>query len=124
MKAFDVANVGGRIVPFTSYNFSFPVTVDQAGADDAVAWVDEWHWYLHESRSTPFFQLARNDTLPTTRSGRVTLSLTAAGAAAHVTHDAATMDRMLRGAYLFAITTGGEIFTCDLHGAAFASAAQ
>lgn len=125
MKTFDVANVVGAIEPFTSWNFSFPVSIDLAGADDAVAGVDEWHWYLQEARETePLFQLARDDRGGTTRSGRVSLELTAYGTTAHTIHDWGKLNVMLRGAYLFAIDTGGNIFTCDLHGAAFASGAQ
>jgi len=50
MKTFDVGNVNGIIEPFATWNFSFPVSIDLAGVDDVVPWVDEWHWYLQEAR--------------------------------------------------------------------------
>lgn len=126
MAEFDYANVNGAISPFTSWNFSFPVSIDLAGADDAVVGVDEWHWYLQEARETqPLFQLSRDDRGGTTRSGRVSLELTAYGTTAHTIHDWGKLNVMLRGAYLFALEiSSGAIYVCDLHGAAFASGAQ
>jgi len=126
MKTFNSANVIDNIQPFTSWNFSFPVSIDLAGADDAVTGTDEWHWYLQEARETqPLFQLSRDDRGGTTRSGRVSLELTAYGTTAHTIHDWGKLNVMLRGAYLFAFqVAGSRIFTCDLHGAAFASGAQ
>lgn len=126
MRTFDVANTGSQIRPFTSWNFSFPLTIDLAAADDAVAWVDEWHWYLQEARPlAPLFQLARNDGTTTTRSGRVDLQLTAYGSTIHTIHDQAKLDFMLRGSYLYAKKLAtSAIYSCDLHRAAFASASQ
>ena len=110
---------------FSGYAFTFPITVSTTSSDDAVAWVDEWDWYLSEpamATNAPRFTLVRNDpSISVTRSGRVTLGLTAAGQAIVSTLSASSMDRLLRDVHLYAFDrTGLAVYWSPLHTCAFA----
>jgi len=123
MKVFDSANVVGSINPFTSWAFTLPATITVPfSTTDAVPFVDEYDWYLTETRSTPALYIVRNDPGGgVTWSGRVSLGLTAVGSSIVAVQDAGKIDILFRGAYLYARDTSGNIYVCDLHRSAFAS---
>jgi hypothetical protein len=109
----------------TAFTNTFPFTIDLAGADDAVAYVDEWHWYLcvpNEGSGNERIQLVRYDTSAyVSRSGRVKIKLTTAGTAELVAHDSTWMDRFFRDVYLYALNVDNEeIYFADMHRQMFA----
>ena len=111
------------IRPWTNPFPLFPVDIDVAGADDAGAGIDEWNWYLsipNLGTSDAYLSIARLDTPPTTRSGRIRLSL---GPAAAGPMDATKANKYFRGAFLYARDLiGNDLHVADLHRSAFAPA--
>lgn len=110
----------------TTYATSFPITIDLAGADDSVAWTDEWHWYLGqntEGTGNERFELQRYDTSATvSRSGRTRLALTASGSAELSVHSSTILDRMVRDMWIYAKKISTEaIYVLDVHRAMFAN---
>jgi len=110
----------------TTYATAFPISIDLAGADDSVAWTDEWHWYLGqttEGTGSERFELQRYDTSSTaSRSGRVYLATTASGAAELSVHSASVLDRMVRDMWIYAKNIATEAFyVLDVHRAMFAN---
>lgn len=117
----------------TTYATAFPISIDltitdedPSGADDAVAWTDEWHWYLAQSTEgsgSERFELQRYDPSTTvSRSGRVYLATTASGAAELSVHSASVLDRMVRDMWIYAKNIANKtIYVLDVHRAMFAN---
>lgn len=122
----------GIIKPWTTWQITFPKRVTAAIGADFTLGVDEWHWYLSQPTelTSPRLALTRDDFLPsTTNSGRVELSLTAAGLASIAGADgspvysAATIDKLFKGCFIYVFNIGDEeISAVDLHRCAFANA--
>lgn len=116
------------VKPFSTWAVSFPVLFDLSGVDDAVPFVDEWHWYLSmPTESVSFasnpFVLSRADTGAGSRSGRVYIGLTAYGTSIITAslQSASTMDKLLRDVTLYARNPGlAETYFWELHRCAFA----
>lgn len=109
------------VQPWTSPFVNFPVDIDLAGADDAGP--DEWHWYLslpNLGSSDAYLTIARRDIAPTTRSGRVRLSL----GPSHVgVMNATKANLFFRNAYLYARKLSDDtVYMADLHRCAFSPA--
>lgn len=126
MLEWPEGDVSNAITSITSFTQTFPISVDLAGADDAVAYRDEWDWYLqvpNEGSGNERIELRRYDTSTTaSRSGRVRIYLTALGASDFTKHDSEWMSRLMRNVYLYAKEiSSGEIWFCDVHRAMFAS---
>lgn len=108
----------------TSPFASFPVIVDLAGANDAVAYVDEWHWWLSQpstATGNPYWSISYYTDGTGTRSGRVRLGLTAAGSAIASVPSSENMDRLMRNVHIYAKRlSDNAIVWIDVHRSAFA----
>jgi hypothetical protein len=118
------------IRPFISYDTWNPVagiTIDLFDTNDAAAYVDENHWYLSDpaaATGAPRWEIVRADpSALVSRSGRVTLRLTAAGQALYVVGDSDIMAALLHQVHLYAFNLSTEnAYWADLHRCAFAAA--
>jgi hypothetical protein len=115
--------------PFTNWEFAAVtgVTMDLAGSNDAAAFVDEWHWWLSDpgaANGNPRWEIVRADPGGgATRSGRVTLRLTAHGVTLLPSQEADVMSALLRDVHLYAWRiSASDVYWADLHRCAFAPA--
>jgi len=108
------------------FSIVFPYSFSVHDVNDAVAWTDEYPWYLSEpaaATGAPRLELQRHDpSAYVTRSGRVRIALTAAGTSFMTTYDAQHMDQLLRNTHVpsIAATSPTIVYWFDLHRSAFA----
>lgn len=129
LPTWEPSKFDGTLIFYEGWTISFPLNLQMTGSDDAVTGVDEYHWYLSQptALTTPRLSISRNDPLGSTRSGRVSLGLTAAGAALLASdelgppYSAAAMDSFLRGCYVYSYTIAtNKYYVGDLWRLAFA----
>ena len=129
---WEASKFVGTLAIFSNWQVTFPVTISIAVVDDAVAYTDEYHWYLSQptEMTVPRMELQRYDNLPTgTRSGRVRLALTAAGTALLASgdigpaHSAEAMGAFFRDCYVYAYKIADDkYYIADLYRLAFSPA--
>lgn len=130
---WNTTKFDGTMVLYSNWQITFPITTAAlAVVDDAVAYTDEYHWYLAQPTevTVPRMELQRYDNLPTgTRSGRVKIALTAAGTALLASsdlgppHSAEAMGAFLRGCYLYGYSIAtSKYYVTDMWRAAFVPA--
>lgn len=120
--------------PFSSWdeiNLVDGHVIDLAGADDSIAHVDEWHFYVSDpsraSRGPGRWRAYRTDPdagLTSTRSGRVTLRLSEAALTQLLSGGTSAEDLAyaLRGVHIYALKIAtGEVGWADLYRCAFAA---
>ena len=127
---WDATRFDGTLFPFTGWQQTFPISVQMTGGTDAVAGVDEYHWYLSQptERTEPRLSLTlRTPASGTTNSGRTWLGLTAVGSALLAgeslgpAHSAQAMDSFLRNTYIYSYDiANNKYYATDLHRLAFA----
>jgi hypothetical protein len=115
---------GGLVI--TGHEIDLTINAgNPTGKNDVSPFVDEWHWYLScpgaATSGGPRWEIVRNDPGGgQTRSGRVTLQLTALGEALHSSHVSDLVSAMLTDVHIYAIHIANEVVWIDAHQCAFA----